>query len=556
MGEHYRDLRELVEKIEKTYSDEVVFKSKDKGEIVEIKYSKFVEDIKALGAYFLSLDLKNKRIAVISNNRYEWCVAYLAAATSDLILVPIDRALPENEFHSLIERSEAEVIVYESKYDNFINVEKEKKDSSLRWFINMDSDMGKCYKDGKALLKRKNSPYYKVKIANDKMRFMLFTSGTTSMSKCVMLSHKNICTNIEQIDNRLDVNKNDTLLSFLPIHHTFECTAGFLYAISKGAKIAFCEGLRYFAQNIKDFGVTAMISVPLLYENIYNKILKTIKDTNKEKQVEFALKASRILLKIGIDIRKVAFKQIHDNIGEKTRFFVSGAAAMKPEVIKGFNDFGIPMYQGYGLTETSPVISVENATNSKYGSVGKPLDNIEVKIDNPNEDGIGEIIVKSPTVMLGYYNNEEETKKVLSNGWFKTGDLGRVDEEGYIFITGRKKDVIVLRNGKNIFPEELESIITNIEYIKEALVYGAPIGENDVELRAKLVYDKDFVKNKYGDISIDELKGIVWKEIKEINKTMPTYKYIKSIIITDEEMIKTTTKKIKRHAEIAKVLQK
>lgn len=555
MATHYKDLRDMLENIEKQYSNEVAFKIKYKSTIVEVKYSKFIEDVKNFGSYLLSLDLKSKRVAIISSNRYEWCVAYMATATSDLTVVPLDKSLTENEFHSLIERSKSDVIIYENKYQEFIDNEKANPKTSVKKFIDMDIEMNSCYDGGKVLLLKKNAQYNRVKIINDKMRFMIFTSGTTAMSKCVMLSHRNICTNIEQIDDRLDVTKDDTLLSFLPIHHTFECTAGFLYPISKGASIAFCEGLRHIANNLKEFGVTAMISVPALYETMYKKMWKAIIDNKKETQVKVALKASEALLKVGIDMRKQLFKPMIESIGGKARLFVSGAAGINQDVLKGFNDFGIPLYQGYGLTETSPVVSVENSEWSRLGSVGKPLNKVEIKIEEPNEEGIGEILIKSPIVMIGYYENEEVTKNAFSHGWLKTGDLGRMDSDGYLYITGRKKDVIVLKNGKNIFPEELESLVNNMDCVKESIVYGSKMEDNDLELRAKIVYDKDAVIEKYGILQDEELKEIFWNLIKETNKTMPTYKYIKKIMVTDEPLIKTTTNKVKRHEEIKKIIE-
>lgn len=397
---HYRDLREMLENTEKLYSDEIAYKLKFRNEIVGIKYSKFIEDIKALGSYLLELNMKNNRVAVISKNRYEWAVSYLAVATSDLINVPLDKSLPEEEFYFLLGRSEADVIIYDNSYEDRIQKLKNDESSSLKYFINMDTEFNKIIEEGKVIYSKKSCKYKKVKIDNDKMRFMLFTSGTTSAAKCVMLSHKNICANIEQISERLDVTTEDILLSFLPLHHTFECTAGFLYPISVGAKIAFSDGLRHIVKNMKEFEITAMISVPALYENMYKKVWKHIEETKKEKQIKVALKASEALLKVGIDMRKQLFKQIHETFGGHVRFLVSGAAGIDKNVAKGFNDFGITMYQGYGLTETSPVISVESAEFSKNGSVGKPFKKIDVKIEDKNSDGIGEIVVKGPNVML------------------------------------------------------------------------------------------------------------------------------------------------------------
>lgn len=552
--EQYRDLRDLLNKVEAKYSDEVAFKIKYRDEIVGVKYSKFIEDVKAFGAYLTTLNMTKKRVAFISPNRYEWAVTYMAVATSNIIAVPLDRALPENEFISLVERSEADVLVYDNKYSEAVEKMKENKEVKVQYYINMDTELNKCISDGKVILTKKDCKYNKIKIDNDKMKFMLFTSGTTSMSKCVMLSHRNICSNIEAISKTLHVTKDDTLLSFLPLHHTFECTAGFLYAISVGAKIAYCEGIRHFQKNLADFEVTAMINVPVMLENVYKNIWKQIVKNKKEKQVKVALKSSEALLLVGIDVRKNLFKSVHEALGGKIRLIVSGAAGIQPEVAKGFNDFGITLYQGYGLTETSPVVAVENAENTRNGSVGKPLPKMEVKIDEPNHEGIGEIWVKGPSVMLGYYNDEEKTKEVMKGGWFKTGDLGRIDKDGFIFITGRKKDVIVLKNGKNVFPEELENLINNnVEYVKESLVYGDEAEDGEVTLKAKIVYDKEQVIENLGIMEDDELKEYFMKKIKEINKKMPTYKYIRDIIITDEELIKTTTKKTKRHEELAKI---
>lgn len=553
-GAHFKNLRDLILATEKKYPDEIAFKMKYRNEIVGIKYSKFIQDIKCLGSYLLSLNLENKRIGVFSENRYEWNVSYLAAATSNMVVVPFDRALPGHEFNSLIERAEIEVLIYDKKHLPLVEEQKKTEKNSIKYYIEMEDDFNQKIEEGKILLNRKDNKYNKIKIENDKMKFMLFTSGTTSLSKCVMLSHRNICSNIEAISEALDVTKEDTLLSFLPAHHTFECTAGFLYPISVGAKIAFCEGLRYMVNNMKEFEVTAMISVPLLYEGIYKKLWKQIEKSKKGTQVKVALKASEALMKVGIDMRKQLFKQVHEALGGKIRLFVSGAAAISPEVAKGYNDFGFTMFQGYGLTETSPVVSVERYDHIKTGSVGLPLKKVDVKIENPSVDGIGEVVVKAQSVMLGYYNDKEATDKVLSHGWFKTGDLGRIDEGGYLFITGRKKDVIVLKNGKNVFPDELEVLVNKLPCVKECMVYGATLEDGDVEIRAKLVYDKDEFIQEIGIMQDEEIKDMYMQKIKALNKKLPTYKYIRDIIVTDKPLIKTTTNKVKRNEELKNIL--
>ena len=557
MSKKYEDLRDLLKDIEKEFSDEVGFKVKKNGKIENIKYERYVKEVKKLGEYLLNLDLNNKRIAFIAPNRYEWAVTYMAVATSNLISVPLDRSLPENEFRSLLIRSEAEVLIYDNKYIEYIEKFKQDSEIKIKEYINMDTDFEKIFEEGKKLYNKKSNQYDKVKIENDVMKFMLFTSGTTAASKCVMLSHKNICSNISAIQDTLDVRKDDVLLSFLPLHHTFECTTGFLYITSIGATITYCDGIRHFAENIKEYGVTAFINVPAMIEGLYKTVWKNIEKNDKEDQVKFALKLSNVLMKLGIDVRRKLFKQIHAGLGGKVRMVVSGAAALNPKVAKTLNDMGIILYQGYGLTETSPVLSVEKEGNMRYGSVGKPLPGLEIKIDDPNEEGIGEIIAKGPSIMLGYYGDEEATKQVLKDGWFHTGDLGKIDKDGFIFITGRKKDVIVLKNGKNVFPDELEALLNELDGVSESIVYGMLEKDGDIDLHAKIVYNKNEVKEKLGELSEEELREFYWNKIKTVvNKKMPTYKYIKNVIVSDEPLIKTTTNKVKRHEEMKKIMSK
>ena len=404
---------------------------------------------------------------------------------------------------------------------------------------------------GKKLVEQGTREFIDSKIDNEKMGIMLFTSGTTAMSKAVMLSHKNICANLMDIAATIKVDETDRFLSFLPLHHTFECTVGFLYPISKGSSIAFCEGIRYIADNIKEFKITVMISVPILFESMYKKVMKAIEKKGKLETVKKGIKISQFLLKFKIDIRKKLFKEIHDNFGGKLRLFVAGGAALDPETEKGFNELGIKMYQGYGLTESSPVIAAEDDKYIRLGSIGKAFPSLEVKVIEPNEEKIGELLVKGPSIMLGYYNNEEATKETIDEeGWLHTGDLAKIDKDGFIFLSGRKKFVIVLKNGKNIYPEELETLVNKIEGVSESFVYGRPEEDGDYKICAKIVYDKEIVKEVYETEDENELKEIIWKEVKKVNKTMPAYKYIREIKITDQPLIKTTTQKIKRFEEI------
>jgi len=560
------DLKDMINKSAEKYGDKLAFKYKTDvpGEYTGISYKQFLEDINALGTKLIDMGLRGKRIAVIGENRYEWCLSYVATACGVGVVVPLDKLLPANELETLIIRSGVEAIFYTSKYDEIMQDIKQRQTTDLRYYIAMDLEkrensiysQKELVEKGKELIAKGNKKYIDAKINNDKMGFMLFTSGTTAMSKAVMLSHKNIVTNLMDIAAVLNLDEKDTLLSFLPLHHTFECTVGFLYPIYRGASIAYCEGIRYIANNIKEYKITAMISVPALYENMYKRLMKNIEKKGKLQEVELLMKLTGTLSRVGIDFRRKVFKEIHEGLGGHLRILVNGAAALSPEVERGFNDLGIKILQGYGLTETSPVISAGTDFEQEVGSVGKVFPSVKIKIVDKDENGVGEIHVKGPTVMKGYYQNEEATKEVIdSKGWFNTGDLGYVDKKGFLFLCGRKKSVIVLKNGKNVFPEEIETVINRIDGVKESFVYGKPEEDDEIDLKvcAKIVYDKDIVKEIYNVEEYDKLLDIIWAKVKEINKTMPTYKAIKEISLTEEELIKTTTQKIKRHEEIKKI---
>ena len=561
------DLKDMLEKSAVKFADKPAFKFKteEPGVFKVITYKEYKEQIDSLGTALIDLGLKEKRIAVISENRYEWTLSYFASVCGTGVVVPLDKALPPKELESLIMRSEVEAIFYSSKYDEVMKKIKKTNTTKLKYFISMDLEkeedgiysQKELIDRGKMLVDNGDRRFLDAKIDNEIMSIMLFTSGTTAKSKAVALSHKNIVTNLMDIASTFDLGENDTILSLLPLHHTFECTVGFLYPIYVGVTIAYCEGIRHLADNIKEYQVTAMVSVPILYENMYKKVMKGIEKQGKLEKLNKGIKISNLLLKIGIDARKKIFKDVHSALGGKVRLFINGAAALDKEVEQGFNNLGIRIDQGYGLTETSPVISAAYGKYRKLGSVGKIFPSLEAKIVEPNEQGIGEIAVKGSSVMLGYYNNEEATKEVIQDGWFYTGDLGYIDNEGYLFISGRKKSVIVLKNGKNVYPEEIENMINKIDGVKESLIYGRPDKNDatDITVCAKIVYDKDEMKENYAATDENQIKNILWEKVKEINKTMPQYKYIKDLIVTEEELIKTTTQKIKRFEELKKILQ-
>lgn len=559
----FNDLKEMINNTKKEFGNEVAFKfKKPNGEITTMLYNDYIDEINSLGTALISIGLKGKRIGVISENRYEWEEDYLSIICGTGIVVPLDKSLPENELLSLIERSEMEAIFYSAKYDEVMKKAKEEKIGKIRFFISMDLEektndvysQKELVKLGKDLIKNGATSFLEAEINNNEMAAMLFTSGTTSQSKAVMLSHNNLCANIYDISCVFDITKEDTFLSFLPLHHVFECTTGFLYPVSVGANIGFCQGIRHIAENLKDYEASAMIAVPVLFDNMYKKVMQSIEKKGKLGTVKFGIKLSKFLKVFGIDIRRKLFKEILETLGGKLRLFVAGGAAFDPEIEKGLNELGIETYQGYGLTETAPVIAAEHPTCRKIGSIGKTFPSLETKIIEPDEMGIGELAVRGPSVMLGYYGIQEPV--VTEDGWFNTGDLAYIDKDGFIFITGRKKSVIVLKNGKNIYPEELESLINKVPGVKESFVYGKPDKDDAIDLKicTEIVYDKEKIKEEYNTEDLEEIKKILWNKIKEINRTMPTYKYIKEMILTEEELIKTTTLKIKRFEEIKKVL--
>ena len=560
-----RDLKDMLKKTGDLYGEKVAFKLKtsEPGVIKTITHKEFREMVNQLGTALIDMGLKDKRIAVMGENRYEWGLAYLSVITGTGLVVPLDKALTEIELRDLIKRSEVEAIFYSKKYDEIIdNIQKDKV-GKLTKFISMDLEksndkilsMKELIEKGKKLIENGDKRFIDAKINPDEMAEILFTSGTTSLSKAVALSHTNICTNIMDIASVIKLYPKDTMLSMLPIHHAFECTVGFLYPMYVGCSLAYCEGIRHILDNIKEYEISVMISVPALYENMYKNIMKNIEKQGKTEKVKKAIKISKFLLKFKIDIRKIIFKEIHQALGGKARIFMNGAAALDPEVEQAFTDLGFFITQGYGLTETSPVISAGNDKYIRSGSVGRVFPSVELKIANPNEEGIGEVAVKGPSVMLGYYQNEEANKEVFKDGWFHTGDLGYMDKDGFLYLTGRKKNVIVLGNGKNVYPEELENLVSKLEEVKENFVFGMPDRDGDLKVAIKVVYNKEYIQETYGDKSEKEIRDLIWNKIKEINKTMPKYKYIKELIVTDKELIKTSTAKVKRHEEIANIMK-
>ena len=560
----FKDIKGIIYNSAKEYAQNIAFiikHKKDKDVSYEnITYKTFLKDINAFGTKLYEMGLKGKRVAVVGRNRYEWVVAHFANLLGGIVSVPLDKELQVDELESCLERSKADVVVFDEKYIENIEEIKKRGNTKIQQYISMDKQEGyedfwTLKREGERILKQGQKEYIKAKIDEDKMAILLFTSGTTSKSKAVMLSQRNVAANVYAMKLVEDIRPTDSNLAFLPFHHIFGSTC-MVVMLASGARTSFPDGLRYVAQNLKEYKVSVFVGVPLLIEAIYKNVEKEIEKQGKTKLINTAKKISNVLRMCHIDVRRKLFKQVIDALGGHMRFVISGGAPLDKRVAKGFTELGIELAQGYGLTETAPVIAAENYKKKKYGSIGVPLENVQVEIVDKDENGIGELRAKGPNVMLGYYENQEATNTVLKDGWFYTGDLAYQDKDGYLFITGRRKDMIVLKNGKKIFPDELEVLINRIDLVEECMVFGLPEKDNDIKLSVKVVYNKEIAQEKYPNLSEKELEKIVWEQIKEINKTFPPYKYIKNLIFTDEELIKTTTKKVKRQEEMKKILEK
>ncbi len=552
------DLKDMLNKTRNLYGEKIGYKVKlNEGEYETYTHNEIRDMINYLGTALINLGLKDKRIAVIGENRYEWELSYLSVVCGTGIVVPLDKSLPANELEELIERSEVEAIFYSKQYEETVERIKYSEKNKLKHLISMDSknhiegiySQKELIEQGKELVEKGDKSFIDAKINPEEMSIMLFTSGTTSKSKVVALSHKNMVSNVMDFASILDVNSNDRILSFLPLHHVFECTVGMLYSLYIGAERAFCQGIRHILENLNEYKTTFAAFVPAIYENMYKNIIKNLE---KQGKLEFVEKLMQENKNKTMEEKKEIFKDIHNIFGGNIKLFISGAAALDPEVKEAFRNWGINLCQGYGLTETSPVIGVETNENFRVGSIGKALPHVEAKIVEANEEGMGELVVKGPNVMLGYYNDEKATKEVLNEGWFHTGDLAKIDEDGYIFICGRKKSVIVLKNGKNIFPEEMEALVNKIEGVKESFIFGKQQSEDkeDIKINVKIIFDREIIKEAYKVETDEEIYDVLLDKIKDINQIMPKYKSIKGIIISEEPLLKTTTNKIKRQANL------
>ena len=543
------DLKDMLEKTAVKNNTKTAFKVKDQnGKIINKSYIDFKNDVQSLSTKLIEMGMQNQRIAVMGKNSYLWAISYLAATIIGIV-VPIDKEASKENVKEFLNVSNSKAIIADDKYLNEIfEFKSELKNETM--LIDMQNtskytNLSDLIADGKKLIDDGNSEYENIKINPDEMKILLFTSGTTGNSKAVMLSHKNICSNIVSIASIVKVDNATRVLSILPLHHTYECTIGYLLVVYGGGTICYCEGLRYITKNIQEYQPTFILCVPLLLENVYKKVIKTLKSSLPEK---YTKEESKIIDNLPFYLKGIVKKKIKKSLGGKIKTFIVGAAAIKPDLVEAFFKLGIKVLQGYGLTECAPLVAGNNDFYYKAASCGMPIPNVEYKIDNPNDEGVGEIIVKGPNVMLGYYENEEATKNVLKDGWFHTGDLGYVDDEEFLYISGRSKNMILTKNGENIYPEEIENILNDDDLIEESLVIGTSNGKDDVQVKAKIFPNieaiKEYLGNKFP--TKEEISKILNEAVKKANEKLPNFKHIKSFKIMDEDFERTTTNKVKR----------
>ncbi len=554
-----KNLKNMVDKSEKLFGSKNAFYIKEKGDDYRgISYTEFANDITALGTSLINMGLKDTFIAVIGENRYEWCVTYLSTVNGTGVIVPLDKELPPSEIENLLIRSNASAVIFSGKFEKEMKKFKSTL-LSVKYFINMDIDddaqgfisYKRLIREGRDAVSSGNASFINAPIDDDALSILLFTSGTTDLAKGVMLSHKNISNNLQAVSSVIYIDSHDSILSILPLHHTYECTCGFLLMIYRGCTISFTEGLKHIAKNLNEVKPTVLLAVPLILEGMYSKVWEQAsKKRGMKTKLKIALKVSNFLYTyLKLDIRKKLFSKIHEGIGGRIRLAISGAAAINPKVSEGFRSMGILVLQGYGLTECSPIVTVNREKDFRDSSIGQPLPGLQVKLDD-EKDGIGEIIVKGDSVMLGYYDNKLATEKVINDGWFYTGDLGTMDKHGFFTITGRKKNVIITKNGKNIFPEEVESYLSKSLYISESLIIGAyDNNSGETFVNAQIFPNVEAIKDKLktNEVSNEEIFKVINMEIKAINRSIPLYKRIRQFSIRDMEFEKTTTKKIKRY---------
>ncbi len=552
--EEVTNLKDMLYHSGDIYRNRTAFKKKNKnGEIETVTYEQFKNDVVSLGTSLIDKGFLNRRIAVIGKNSYDWCVSYMAATIVGIV-VPIDKELHTDDVINFMNVSQTVCILGDDKNLSSILDNIQKVENPDTEFITFEKNFASILEAGKKSYENGNTKFDDITIDPDELRILLFTSGTTGSAKGVCLSQRNICSNILSIYGIVKVKRSDLFLSILPLHHTYECTIGFLLPIYSGASVAHCEGLRYIAKNMQEYHPSVILCVPLLLENLHKNIVKNMNKTLPEKYRNS--NGENPYSSLPFFMKKIVRNKVKNTLGGRLRVFIVGAAAANPNILSDFRDLKLNTLQGYGLTECAPLVAGNTDFFQRDDSAGLPIPNVEYKIDSPNDEGVGEILVKGPNVMLGYYEDEEKTNQTIVDGWFHTGDLGKIDENGYLYITGRCKSVIVTKNGKNIYPEEVEYYLNDNPLISEALVLGIHKENDDETYINAQIYPNIQAITEYLKGSVPT-KEEIWKmmsdAVSNVNKKLPNYKHIKSFGIRDKEFEKTTTQKVKRYGDNMKV---
>ncbi|MBQ4036601.1 MAG: AMP-binding protein [Clostridia bacterium] len=544
-------LVDILTQAEETCPDKVAYKHKyGTREVQEVTYRQFGRDVRALGSALSELGVDTEHLACVAENSYHWINIYLTALLSRGVYLPVDKELPPADMLYILKNGDAKVIFYSKRFEEFFQ-ENRAELPGVRYFIGIDRkesegeflSFSALKERGAQLLDEGYEGYTANMTASDPMalKLLVYTSGTTGIAKGVMLSEDNL---VGEVYHGLQVADILTVgLSVLPYHHTYEAVVGILVYLHRHAETCINDSLAAILKNLKTYKPDYIYLVPAFLEMFHKKILQNMEEKGKLGTFKKGVKISRALLKLGIDVRRKLFAEVHEAFGGELRIIVVGAAPLRPDVIDFFENIGITVCQGYGITECSPLVSVNR--NNKYAdpkTVGMPLPCLEVRIDNPGEDGCGEICVKGRTVMLGYYKNEEETRRVMVDGWFHTGDLGRIDERGYLSITGRLKNLIILDNGKNVYPEELENYVGELPYVAEVVVRGVQDEGGKTQILAEIFLNADKVK-EMGEAPSEKQ---ILADIHAKTEALPMYKQISRVALREVEFEKTTTRKIRR----------
>mgnify|MGYP001496427479 FL=1 len=552
------DIREAIYGAAELYGekDALLEKNKVTDKYEAYSFNRFVKDIKSLGTALCNMGLKDKRVVVIGENRYLWAVSYMAVVNGTGVVVPVDVQLNQNDLKYVFESSKPEAVIFTDKKANEIkNLASEL--TFIKYFINMDgnfTDNERFFnlKDfitkGEALIASGDRTFLDAKIDPEETLIILYTSATTSVSKAVQLSHRNIASNLMAMSSMINIKPTDVFLSILPLHHTYECTCGFICPLYLGASIGYAEGLKYIKKNLEELKPSVMLSVPLLFEGMYKNIIKAAEKSGSLKKLNTVIKVAD-MLHLSRNIRRKLFSAVLAGLGGNMRLMVSGAAAISPTVAKFYRSIGVAFLQGYGLTECSPIICLNSDKDYVDASAGKPLPGVEIVILDKDTDGIGEICAKGPNIMKGYLDMPEENARIFEGGYFHTGDLGYMDENDFVYITGRKKSMIVTKTGKNIFPEELEIKLAKSKYVEECLVFGVNDKDGDSIVTAAVYPALQVFEDEFQNTDKKFIYNKIMELVKEVNTQVPTYKAIKKLVIRDVEFVKTTTRKIKRYGE-------